>query len=123
MKHVLMGEDDRDVATLLGILLGGAGFSVDLVGTGPEVIEAYAARVPDVVLLDVSMPGMDGLEVTRQLRSRFGEQVPVMLLTARASEEDRANGLLAGADDYVVKPFDVDDVLARLTRLLTRSPG
>ena len=115
MASILVGEDDRDVTELLLILLDEAGYDVRHVISGSEVLAAYAEQRPDLVLLDIAMPGgLDGLEVTRQLRVRPDGDAPVMLLTARASEADRRAGLEAGADDYLVKPFYIEDMMARV---------
>lgn len=119
MASILVGEDDRDVTELLLILLDEAGYSVVHVSSGAAVVEAYAARRPDLVLLDIAMPGgLDGLEVTRLLRARDDGDAPIMLLTARALESDRQAGLAAGADDYLVKPFDIADMMTRVEALL-----
>ena len=124
MASILVGEDDRDVTELLLILLDEAGYDVRHVSSGAEVLTAYAASRPDLVLLDIAMPGgLDGLEVTRLLRARADGSAPVMLLTARASEADRQAGLAAGADDYLVKPFDIEDMMARVEALLAAPPA
>ncbi len=117
MTRVLLGEDDADVTTLLGMVLENAGYAVDSVRSGAEVLARCADDPPDLLLLDVAMPGLDGIEVLRRLRSSAAPRLPVMLITARARPEDRALGLDAGADDYLVKPFDIDEVLERVDRL------
>ena len=119
MVSILVGEDDRDVTELLLILLGEAGYTTTHVSSGAAVVAAYAEQRPDLVLLDIAMPGgLDGLEVTRLLRGRDDGDAPLMLLTARALETDRQAGFAAGADDYLVKPFDIEDMMARVEALL-----
>ncbi|WP_309647990.1 response regulator [Nocardioides sp.] len=123
MALILVGEDDLDVTELLLILLEDAGHETVHVDNGEAAVEAYARSRPDLVLLDVAMPGaLDGLEVTRRLRVLEGAgdrgRVPVMLLTARALEEDRRSGLAAGADAYLVKPFEIDEMLQTIDSLL-----
>lgn len=124
MALILVGEDDLDVTELLLILLEDAGHETVHVDNGEAAIEAFARSRPDLVLLDVAMPGsLDGLEVTRRLRAleEGGDhrRVPVMLLTARALEDDRRAGLEAGADAYLIKPFEIDEMLRTVDSLLT----
>ncbi len=97
-----------------------AGYEVDVVPDGDAALERMARAVPDAVVLDVGLPGMDGLEVCRRTR-RLGNRVPILLLTAREAVADRIEGLDAGADDSLVKPFDVGELKARLRALLRRS--
>ncbi|WP_341926721.1 response regulator [Nocardioides psychrotolerans] len=123
MALILVGEDDLDVTELLLILLEDAGHETVHVDNGEAAIEAFARSRPDLVLLDVAMPGsLDGLEVTRRLRAleEGGDhrRVPVMLLTARALEDDRRAGLEAGADAYLIKPFEIDEMLRTVDALL-----
>src|SRR5205823_11601696 len=89
-------------------------------GDGVEAIEAAAAQRPDLVVLDLMLPGLDGLEVMRRLRDREPERMPVILLTARGAESDRVVGLRLGADDYVVKPFSPAELVARVDAVLRR---
>ncbi len=120
MTRILVGEDDHDVSVLLTMVLADAGYAVELRGTGVDVLAAYETERPDIVLLDVTMPGaLDGIAVLRRIRA-VDADVPVVLLTAKAREGDRVDGLRAGADDYVVKPFDVDDLLTRVAALAER---
>ena len=124
MALILVGEDDVDVTELLLILLEDAGHETLHVDNGEAAVAAFADRRPDLVLLDVAMPGpMDGLAVTRRLRELTGGpeegRVPIMLLTARALEEDRQAGLAAGADAYLVKPFEIDEMLRSIDSLLS----
>ena len=96
------------------------GYQVDAVKDGAEVLQWMAAETPDLLLLDVSMPAIDGLTVTRVLRSERN-RIPIMMLTARTTTGDRVAGLDAGADDYLPKPFDLDELLARVRALLRRT--
>ena len=115
-----MVDDDRSLRDALRRALTLAGYEVDLAESGQEALTRIAAAEPDAVVLDVGMPGIDGLEVCRRLRSA-GNRVPVLMLTARESVEDRIDGLDAGADDYLAKPFDVGELKARLRALLRRA--
>lgn len=120
--QVLVVDDDAAVRESLRRALQLEGYSVELAGDGAEVLGRIEARDvdPDAVVLDVLMPNVDGLEVCRRLR-RSGNRVPVLMLTARDEVSDRVAGLDAGADDYVVKPFALEELLARLRALLRRS--
>ena len=118
--RVLIIDDDRALRDALRRALGLAGYEVDTASGGEEGLSRIAARPPDAVLLDVSMPGVDGLEACRRMRAA-GDRVPVLMLTARDAVEDRIDGLDAGADDYLVKPFDIGELKARLRALLRRA--
>lgn len=118
--RILLAEDDRGVRESLERALRYEGFEVASVGDGQAAYERTRRDPPDLLVLDVMMPGMDGLEVTRKLRAA-GLALPVLMLTARAEVSDRVEGLDAGADDYVVKPFALDELLARMRALLRRS--
>jgi two-component system, OmpR family, response regulator MprA len=118
--RVLVVDDDRAVRDALRRVLTLAGYEVQAAEGGAEAIELVAQAVPDAVVLDVGMPVIDGLEVCRRLRL-LGNRVPILMLTARVEISDRVAGLDAGADDYLVKPFDVDELKARLRALLRRS--
>jgi two-component system response regulator MprA len=118
--RILLAEDDRGVRESLERALRYEGFEVDSVGDGRASYERTRRDPPDLLVLDVMMPGMDGLEVTRKLRAA-GLALPILMLTARAEVSDRVEGLDAGADDYVVKPFALDELLARMRALLRRS--
>ncbi|HEY1450161.1 MAG TPA: response regulator transcription factor [Solirubrobacteraceae bacterium] len=118
--RVLVVDDDRAVRDALRRVLTLAGYEVQVAEGGAEAIEAVVQSVPDAVVLDVGMPGIDGLEVCERLR-RLGNRVPILMLTARVEISDRVAGLDAGADDYLVKPFDNDELKARLRALLRRS--
>jgi two-component system response regulator MprA len=117
---LLVVDDDRAVRDALRRVLTLAGYDVQTAEDGSEAIEQIVQAVPDAVVLDVGMPELDGLEVCRRLRL-LGNRVPVLMLTARVEIEDRVAGLDAGADDYLVKPFDNAELKARLRALLRRS--
>jgi two-component system response regulator MprA len=117
---VLVVDDDRGVRDALDRALRVAGFETDLAEDGLRALAAIGRRPPDAVVLDVLMPEMDGLAVCRRLRAS-GDRTPVLLLTARDAVHDRVSGLDAGADDYLPKPFDLDELLARLRALIRRS--
>jgi two-component system response regulator MprA len=113
-------DDDRAVRESLRRSLAFNGYTVDLAEDGVEALEAIASERPDAVVLDVMMPRLDGLEVCRQLRST-GDDLPILVLTARDSVSERVSGLDAGADDYLPKPFALEELLARLRALLRRT--
>jgi two-component system response regulator MprA len=118
---VLVVDDDAPVRRMLERTLGAEGNDVRSVADGPQALVEIERRVPDLVILDVSMPGMDGLSVCRRLRAK-GIATPILLLTARDTIADRVAGLDAGADDYLVKPFAAPELAARV-RALTRRHG
>jgi two-component system response regulator MprA len=118
--RVLVVDDDPGVRDSLRRSLVFNGYEVELAEDGQRGLSAIALRRPDAVVLDVMMPGLDGLETCRRLRAA-GEDIPVLMLTARESVADRVSGLDAGADDYLVKPFALEELLARLRSLLRRS--
>ena len=113
MRRILIAEDDRRVRESLERALTLEGYEVVTAGDGAKALELHAEQPADLLLLDVSMPNADGLSVCRRIRER-GDQTPVLMLTARHEVQDRVAGLDAGADDYVVKPFALDELLARL---------
>jgi DNA-binding response OmpR family regulator len=116
---VLVADDDADILTLVSFRLERAGCEVIQARNGDEALELALARVPDLAVLDVMMPGLDGYAVTRELRARETTRaLPIILLTARAQAEDVARGLEAGADDYVKKPFDARDLRERVQHML-----
>jgi two-component system response regulator MprA len=120
---ILVVDDERAVRESLRRALELEGYHVQMAGDGAEAIAQLATDQPDAVVLDVLMPGVDGLEVCRHVR-RSGSTLPVLMLTARDSVGDRVAGLDAGADDYVVKPFALEELLARVRALLRRAaPG
>jgi two-component system response regulator MprA len=120
--RLLVVEDDTGLRDVLRRALSLAGYEIRLSGDGAEALAEVARSVPDAVVLDVGLPDIDGLEVCRMLR-REGNRVPVLMLTARDAVADRIDGLDAGADDYLVKPFDIDELKARLRALLRRARG
>jgi two-component system response regulator QseB len=120
--RVLVVEDDRMIANGLHTALRQDGYAVDGVSDGRSASEALRSSKFDLVLLDLGLPGRDGLEVLRDLRRR-GDATPVIIVTARDDIENRIEGLDAGADDYIVKPFDLNEVAARMRSVLRRAAG
>ena len=119
---ILVVDDDKAVRTLLRRLLTTEGYAVDEAADGATALETFAALGPDLILLDIMMPGQDGLDVLEQLR--LTSDVPVILLTAKDDEADRVLGFRFGADDYVVKPFSSAELAARIAAVLRRArPG
>ena len=118
--HILVVDDDRAVRESLARSLQYSGYEVDSAADGVEALAHLSGTHPDAVIMDVMMPRLDGLEATRMLRSN-GNDVPILVLTARDAVDDRVDGLDAGADDYMVKPFALDELLARLRALTRRS--
>ena len=118
--HVLVVDDEPDVRSLLVDLLARAGYTVTAAADGREALKTLYAVHPDVVVLDVRMPHVDGWHTLERIRQLT--DVPVLMLTARDSELDKVRGLRAGADDYVVKPFGRQELLARIEALLRRAP-
>lgn len=119
MTRVLLAEDDASIAQPLTRALRREGYEVDVTETGPDTLKGASADGVDLLVLDLGLPGMDGLEVCRRLRAEGGA-VPILVLTARADEVDTVVGLDAGADDYVTKPFRLAELLARVRALLRR---
>jgi two-component system, OmpR family, response regulator MprA len=118
--RVLVVEDDEDIAQALQRSLRMEGYEVRAVPDGQAALEHGRSFAPDLVILDLGLPGLDGLEVARSLRAE--DDVPILILTARDALESRVEGLDAGADDYLVKPFERQELLARLRALLRRRP-
>lgn len=118
--RILVVDDDRAVRESLRRSLEFNGYQVELAGDGAQALEAIIANRPDAMVLDVMMPRLDGLEVARRLRST-GDDLPILVLTARDTVSDRVSGLDAGADDYLPKPFALEELLARLRALLRRA--
>ena len=118
---VLVADDEPRITKLVSIALGEEGFRVVTASGGAEALQKAEEVRPDIVLLDIVMPDMDGIEVMRQLRER--RPVPVILLTAKGSISDKAKGLDLGADDYIAKPFHPDELAARVRAVLRRSDG
>jgi two-component system, OmpR family, response regulator MprA len=118
--RVLVVEDDEEIALVLQRSLRLEGYEVRIAGDGEAALDQSAAFNPDVVILDLGLPKLDGIEVARRLRS--ADDVPILMLTARDALESRVEGLDSGADDYLVKPFERQELLARLRALLRRRP-
>jgi two-component system response regulator MtrA len=120
MTLVMVVDDDQDLAEMLGIVLTSSGFDVDLVSRGDEVLEVFRNNPPDLVLLDVMLPGIDGIEVCRLIRQE--SMVPIVMLSAKGETQDIVRGLEAGADDYMQKPFrDKAELVARIRTRLRRT--
>jgi DNA-binding response OmpR family regulator len=120
--RILIVEDDPDIAKLIGLYLDKGGFTTELVGSGRDVLPAMAARPPDLLILDLMLPHLDGLDVCRAVRANAATaSLPIIMLTARAEESDRVAGLELGADDYVAKPFSPGELVARVRALLRRA--
>ena len=115
-------DDDQDLAEMLGIVLNGVGMEVDLVSRGDEAIEIFRNSQPDLVLLDIMLPGTDGIEVCKGIRKQ-STRVPIVMLTAKSDTHDIVRGLEAGADDYMVKPFKPSELVARIRTRLRRVGG
>lgn len=117
-KHILIVEDEDKIAALLKDYLERAGCSVSRLGRGDEVIPFLRQKSPDLILLDIMLPGMDGMDVCREIRK--SSQIPIIMVTARVEEIDRLLGLELGADDYMCKPFSPREVVARIKAVLRR---
>ena len=117
--RVLIVEDDPRTAASLVLYLEHGGYAVRVAASGPDALEQAAAFAPDLLVLDVMLPGLDGLDVCRSLREQSA--IPIIMLTARSTEEDTLRGLHAGADDYVTKPFSPRELVARIDAVLRRS--
>jgi DNA-binding response OmpR family regulator len=122
MSRILVAEDDPDIASLLAHYLQKAGFEADVVTSGREVVPHIRKTPPDLLLLDLMLPGVDGLEVCRAVRSdQNTASIPIIMVTAKGEESDRIVGLELGADDYITKPFSPGEVVARVRALLRRT--
>jgi two-component system response regulator MtrA len=122
MTSIMVVDDDQDLAEMLGIVLNGVGMEVDLVSRGDEAVEIFRNSQPDLVLLDIMLPGTDGIEVCREIRKQ-STRVPIVMLTAKSDTHDIVKGLEAGADDYMVKPFKPSELVARIRTRLRRAGG
>jgi two-component system OmpR family response regulator len=124
-QRLLVVDDEATVRELLSDTLRFVGFQVTSAATGAEAVEAARREPPDLILLDVMLPGIDGFEVVKRLRTAGGRpgRVPVLFLTARDDPEDKINGLTLGGDDYVTKPFNLRELIARIRAVLRRSGG
>jgi two-component system OmpR family response regulator len=120
--RVLVAEDDQVIADFVSQGLREAGYAVDVAATGPEALKKALDGGYDAAVMDVMLPGLDGLSVIEQLRAKK-QQMPVLILSARHSVDDRVKGLQAGGDDYLTKPFAFAELLARLQALLRRTAG
>jgi two-component system response regulator MprA len=118
--HILLVDDDPRITDLLRRVLAYEGYSTATAASGTEALNRTLERPPDLIVLDIMLPGLDGLEVAQRLRAA-GDQVPILLLTARDLVADRVKGLETGADDYLVKPFAPEELVARVKALLRRS--
>jgi two-component system response regulator MprA len=118
--RILVVDDDQAVREVLGRTLTLGGYEVQMAADGEQALDAVVESVPEAVVLDIGLPGMDGLELCRRVR-RLGNRVPILMLTGRDAVSDRIDGLDVGADDYMVKPFDLGELKARLRALLRRA--
>ena len=118
-RRVLVVEDERTIAEAVGARLRAEGFTVQIAGDGPAAVAAARTSPPDVIVLDVMLPGFDGLEVCRRIQAE--RPVPILMLTARDDETDLLVGLAVGADDYMAKPFSMRELAARVHALLRRA--
>src|SRR5688572_24147706 len=116
--RVLVVEDDEAIAEVLQRSLRMEGYEVRTTGDGPSALEVAGSYLPDLVVLDLGLPGLDGIDVARELRRR--DDTPILMLTARDAVESRVEGLDSGADDYLTKPFDFEELLARLRAIIRR---
>lgn len=120
-KHILVADDDPHILEIISFALGKAGMRVTLARDGREALEAFTAQTPDLMVLDINMPEMDGLEVCRVIRKT--SEVPILFLSSRDDEIDRVLGLEIGGDDYVTKPFSPRELVARVGVILKRAGG
>ena len=121
-SRILVVEDNARTQEAIALYLRHAGYEVDLAGTGPDALVLAAERQPDLIVLDLMLPGLSGLDVCRALRERT--DVPIIMVTARTTERDKLEGLQSGADDYVTKPFSPRELVARVATVLRRArPG
>ena len=117
---ILLADDDRDLLEMLGRYFEMKGYQILQAGNGTEAVR-MSAEEPDLILLDINMPGMDGLEVCRKIRGQVS--CPILFLTARVEEQDRVNGLMMGGDDYITKPFEFEELNARIQAVIRRFRG
>ena len=120
-KRALIVEDDANIAELLRLYLGRDGFEVMIVSDGAKAEDGFDLFTPDLVLLDIMLPGKDGWQICREIRKKSA--VPIIMLTAKGETADKVSGLEMGADDYVTKPFEVKELLARIHAVMRRTEG
>ena len=120
--RVLVVDDERNITDLVSTALRYVGFDVEVAGSGREALVAARSFRPELIILDVMMPDLDGFDVTRRLQSE-GLRIPVLFLTARDATEDKVTGLTLGGDDYVTKPFSLEELIARVRAVLRRTGG
>lgn len=118
-KKILIVEDEEHIADGLKLNLDAAGFETDIAPNGSVGLDKWRTRTFDLILLDIMLPGLDGLEVCRIIRNEGG-RIPVLFLTARGTEDDRIAGLQAGGDDYITKPFSVKELMLRIEAMFRR---
>jgi len=121
--HILLVEDDNDLAASVSDYLTASGNIVDWAGRASRVQPLMDANMPDVIVLDLMLPDGDGIDLTQQIRQRPDGDIPILMLTARDTEQDKLDGFMAGADDYLVKPFSLAELQARLTAMHRRNHG
>jgi two-component system OmpR family response regulator len=123
--HVLVVDDEEHITELVAMALGYNGFETERVATGRKALDAVARSRPDLMVLDVMLPDLDGFEVARRIRSAegAGTKVPIIFLTARDTTSDKIEGLRLGSDDYVTKPFSIEELVERVKAVLRRSGG
>ena len=120
-QKILIVEDDGNIAQLLHLYLEKEGFEAQIADNGGKAVELFRSFAPDLVLLDIMLPVMDGWSVLKKIRAE--SKTPVIMLTAKGETDDRITGLEQGADDYIVKPFETKEVLARIRAVLRRTAG
>jgi DNA-binding response OmpR family regulator len=118
-QSILIVEDESSIASFVSLYLKNAGYTVRAVGTGASALNAIAAEMPSLIILDLNLPDMDGIEICRRVRK--GSDVPILMLTARDEDVDKIIGLEVGADDYLAKPFNPRELVARVKSVLRRS--
>ena len=121
-QRVLVVDDEENIADVIAMALRFQGFTVETAGTGTDALAAVSSFRPHLMVLDVMLPDMDGFTVTRRLREQ-GRQLPIVFVTARDSVDDKIKGLTVGGDDYVTKPFSLEEVVARIRAVLRRTRG
>ena len=121
--RILLIEDHRDIAEMVGDYLEGRGYSMDYAADGITGLHLAVVNDYDTIILDLMLPGLDGLDVCRKLRDEAGKDTPLLMLTARDTQQEKITGLNAGADDYLVKPFDIAELEARVNALVRRHRG